>query len=45
MAALIEHYYQKADRCDNEHDKSLQLAKIAGIETLACRLKIKLWEK
>lgn len=44
MVALIEHYYQRADKCDNEHDKILYLAKIAGIEILACRLKIKLWE-
>jgi len=45
MIALIEHYYEKADKCDNGYDRSLSLAKIAGIETLACRLKIKLWEK
>ena len=44
MVALIENYYQRADKCDNEHDKILYLAKIAGIEILACRLKIKLWE-
>lgn len=44
MVALIEHYYKKADMCEDEFQRQIELAKTAGIEILAYRLNIKLWE-
>lgn len=43
MLSLINVYYQKADEKEDEEWKQMEYLKIAGIETLAARLNIKLW--
>lgn len=44
MRDLIDHYYKSADGSSSEEKARLERAKIAGIETLASRLNIKLWQ-